>query len=124
MLADLKLMALLAKVNATQNSHISSAKIFNSVLTAGAKCLPSSKPLGKIAAGHLADFILLDSESLLLIPGNDPISDIVYTGCANAVTDLFCHGKHLLDNKTLTTIDETELKTKVRSYMQKVMILD
>ncbi|VAW83458.1 hypothetical protein MNBD_GAMMA16-302 [hydrothermal vent metagenome] len=53
-------------------------------------------------------------------PVYDPISHIVYTANRTQVTDMWVASKTLLKNRTLTTMNITEIKNKTTRWKNKI----
>ena len=61
--------------------------------------------VGSIEVGKQADLVLLDPMSPSLVPTFDPIGTVVYAAGRGDVTDVWVAGRHVVRNRTLTTID-------------------
>jgi len=68
---------------------------------------------GTIAAGRLADLVAVDLAHLSLQPRNDLLKSIVYAMSPEAVTDVWVHGRRVVEQRRLTTISEEELVARV-----------
>lgn len=68
---------------------------------------------GLIAAGRLADLVAIDLDDLSLQPRNDLLKSVVYAMSPEAVTDVWVHGRHVVTDGRLATLDERELVARV-----------
>lgn len=65
--------------------------------------------LGVLAAGHLADVIVVDTEQPHLTPLYEPHGLLVYAAGAADVLHTVCHGQVLMQDRVLLTLDEEEV---------------
>ena len=91
----------------------------------GAKALGISDKVGSLEIGKQADFICIDLSSIEAQPVYDPISQVVYSSSRDQVTHVWVAGKCLLNNRQLTTLNESliikntkEWQTKVASFLK------
>lgn len=56
---------------------------------------------GVIQEGKLADFILVDLNHPFLLPNNNLISNMIYAADSSCITDVFCDGKPLMENRKI-----------------------
>src|SRR6185312_4477357 len=68
---------------------------------------------GAIAAGQLADLVAIDLAHLSLQPPNDLLKSIVYAMSPAALTDVWVHGRRVVEQGRLTTVSETDLVARV-----------
>jgi 5-methylthioadenosine/S-adenosylhomocysteine deaminase len=68
---------------------------------------------GVVAAGQLADLVAIDLGHLSLQPRHDLLKSVVYAMSHQALTDVWVHGRHVVAGGRLTTLDESELVTRV-----------
>lgn len=81
----------------------------------GAKALRKEHLIGSIQEDKLADLILLDLSDILLQPIHDVFSDIVYNAKGTNVITTIVNGKILMENRKLTTLNETEIIKKCQN---------
>ena len=60
---------------------------------------------GTIAPGQLADLVAIDLGHLSLQPRNDLLKSVVYAMSPQAVTDVWVHGRRVVRDQRLTTMD-------------------
>ena len=71
-------------------------------------------PIGEIAPGRLGDLVALDLGHPSLHPPNALMKNVVYALSPQAITDVWVHGRHVVEGGRITTLDETELLRDVR----------
>jgi 5-methylthioadenosine/S-adenosylhomocysteine deaminase len=64
---------------------------------------------GAIAPGQLADLVAIDLAHLSLQPRNDLLKSVVYAMSPEAVTDVWVHGRRVVEHRRLATTSEAEL---------------
>ncbi|CUH94252.1 5-methylthioadenosine/S-adenosylhomocysteinedeaminase [Propionispora sp. 2/2-37] len=109
MLEELRLAALLHKVNLQDPLVIPAKEACRMATHYGARALGLEKTTGVIAPGYKADIVLLDMKAPHWYPRHDQVSLLTYSASSGDVHTVIVNGKILLDNRTLTTIDEERL---------------
>jgi 5-methylthioadenosine/S-adenosylhomocysteine deaminase len=69
---------------------------------------------GAIARGQLADLVAIDLDDPSLHPRNELLKSVVYAMSSRAVTDAWVHGRRVVAERRLTTIDQAALMARVR----------
>lgn len=106
MFSEMKLTALLQKVN-TMNAKILPAQAtFNMATENGARALGINT--GSIKEGKLADIVLVNMNVPHMIPVRNPLSNIIYSALGSDVDTVICDGQLLLEDKKLLTINEED----------------
>ncbi len=70
--------------------------------------------LGVLREGALADVIVVDVDQPHLTPMYNPFSHLVYAARGSDVLHTVCHGRVLMENRRLTTLDEEEIMARAR----------
>jgi 5-methylthioadenosine/S-adenosylhomocysteine deaminase len=73
---------------------------------------------GAIAAGRLADLVAIDLAHLSLQPRNDLLRSVVYAMSPEAVTDVWVHGRRVVEQRRLTTTSEEDLVARIAALTQ------
>jgi 5-methylthioadenosine/S-adenosylhomocysteine deaminase len=68
---------------------------------------------GAIAPGRLADLVAIDLGHLSLQPPTDLLKSVVYAMSPQAVTDVWVHGRRVVEQGRLTTTSEDDLVARV-----------
>ncbi len=107
MFSEMKITALLQKVNTMDPKVLPTQDTFNMATQNGARALGLNA--GQIKEDKLADIILVDKNVANMTPVRNPLSNIIYSALGNDVDTVICDGKILLENKKLTTLNEKEV---------------
>jgi 5-methylthioadenosine/S-adenosylhomocysteine deaminase len=70
-------------------------------------------PAGVIEPGRLADLVAIDLGHLSLQPRHDLLSSVVHAMSHQAVTDVWVHGRRVVERGRLTTVSEDDLVGRV-----------
>ncbi len=74
---------------------------------------------GVIAPGRLADLVAVDLEDASLHPPTDLLKSAVYAMSPRAVTDVWVHGRRVVDGGRLATVDAGRLLGRVRELTRR-----
>ena len=66
----------------------------------------------------------VDLSELETQPLYDPVSQLVYAATRQQVTDVWVAGEHLLKERVLTTLDETELLRQADAWRERIQAAD
>lgn len=78
MMAEIKLAAIVAKVNSKSCTSVSAAIALEMATINGAKALGMETELGSIEVGKFADLVAVSCDSIEMLPMYNPISHLVY----------------------------------------------
>jgi 5-methylthioadenosine/S-adenosylhomocysteine deaminase len=125
MFEEIRLAAILAKTAANDPTAVPARQALLMATREGAAALFLGDVTGSLEAGKLADVIVMDGEPVHNLPRfeRDPeavYSRIVYAGKSTDVTDVFCHGRWLMQNRQLLTLDEAALIREAEAYARRV----
>lgn len=120
MLSEMRSAAILAKAVAKDASAIPAAAALKMATINGAKALGLDQLTGSLKKGKAADITAIDLSDIETQPVFDPVSSIVYSSSRQQVSDVWVQGKHLLNKRKLTTLDEKEIKQKARQWGEKL----
>lgn len=109
MLEEMRLAAMLHKVHNLDPLAISAPVALDMATKQGATALGLGGTVGQLAAGMHADITLLAMNKPHWYPRNDKTSLLVYAANSADVHTVMVDGKILLDNGSLTTIDEEKV---------------
>lgn len=113
MLEELRLAALLQKVNRCDPLAVPAVTAVAMATENGARCLGFEKT-GKLAVGYRADITLINMTEPQWYPRHDCLSLLVYSAQSRDVDTVLVDGRILLKNRQLTTIDEERLVHEVQ----------
>lgn len=109
MLGEMRTSALLAKAVAGDPCAVPAHTALEMATLNGARALSIDHDTGSLVAGKSADLIAVDLGGLRAHPVYDPISQIVYAGHRDQVTDVWVAGKRVVEERRLLTLDEHDL---------------
>lgn len=120
MISEMRSAAFLSKLSTKNPESLTANEAISLATLRGATALGIDHYTGSLVAGKSADFIAFNFDEIETLPVFHPISQIVYSGSRQQVTDVWVAGKQLLKNRQLITLDETELKEKARHWAKKI----
>ena len=125
MFEEIRLAAILAKTAANDPTAVPARQALLMATRQGAAALFLGDVTGSLDVGKLADVIVMDGRPVHNLPRfeRDPeavYSRIVYAGKSTDVTDVFCHGRWLMRDRALLTLDETALIREAEAYALRV----
>ncbi len=94
-------------------------KVVRTVTREAAEALGIGDRFGSIEAGKFADLILIDLNSVHLAPMYDVFSHLVYAVGREDVSTVIIHGKVIMRQRELLTIDEAETVARTRELAAK-----
>lgn len=80
----------------------------------GARALRLDRQIGSLEVGKRADVVIVELDKDNLIPLYDPVSHLAYAVEAADVRTVLVEGRVVLEEGTLMSADETEIRTRVR----------
>lgn len=110
---EMRMAALLQKVTHLDGTAFTAEAAFRLGTAGGGEVL--GLPLGEIARGRLADLVALDLGHPSLHPPLDLLKNIVYALSAQAITDVWVHGRPVVRGGRLLAADEAEILAEVRA---------
>jgi 5-methylthioadenosine/S-adenosylhomocysteine deaminase len=109
---EMRMAALLQRVRLLDGRAFDAATAFALGTRSGAEIL--GLEAGAIAPGRLADLVAVDLDDASLHPRTDILKSVVYAMSDRAVTDVWVHGRRVVEGGRLATVDEPELLARVR----------
>ncbi|WP_297489613.1 amidohydrolase family protein [Thermococcus sp.] len=110
MLEEMKLAALLHKVNNLDPTIADAETVFRMATVNGAKALRLRA--GVIKEGYLADLAIIDFNSPHLRPVNNVVSHLVYSANGNDVESTIVAGEILMLDREVLTLDEEKVLSR------------
>lgn len=120
MLGEMRTAALLAKAVSGDASVLPAYSALQMATLNGAKALGLDKITGSLTLGKAADITAINLNTLESQPIYQPISQIVYSSSRNQVSDVWIQGKHVLNNRQLTTLDSKTLIKNATKWQEKI----
>ena len=120
MFSEMNAAGLVYKGADRQAQSVSAAEVLKMATVNGAKALGREGELGEIREGALADLVLVDLDVPQFIPANNIVSGLVYSAAGTEVDAVLVDGKILMENKKLTTIDESRVFEECRKIAERL----
>jgi 5-methylthioadenosine/S-adenosylhomocysteine deaminase len=86
----------------------------------GARALGMNDRIGSLEPGKRADLIVVSMSAARQTPMYDPISHLVYTTRGDDVRTAIVHGKVLMKDRKMLTLDEASVLSEARAWAEKV----
>src|SRR5947208_10590471 len=110
---EMRMASLLQRVRLLDGAALSAERALALGTASGAETL--GLPAGAIAPGRLADLVAVDLTHPSLHPRSDLTKSVVYAMSSQAVTDVWVHGRRVVEGTRLLTLDLGELLAEVRA---------
>jgi 5-methylthioadenosine/S-adenosylhomocysteine deaminase len=108
---EMRMASLLQRVRLLDGGVLPAERAFAMGTREGAAML--GVEAGVIAPGHLADLVALDLGDPSLHPSIDLLKNVVYSLSPRAVTDVWVHGRRVVEDGRLVSADLAELLARV-----------
>ncbi len=109
---EMRMAALLQKVRHLDGTRIAADDAFAMGTAAGARLV--GVDAGAIAVGRAADLVAVDLAHPSLHPPTSLLSNVVYAMSPQAITDVWVHGRQVVRDQRLATLDQSALLRRVR----------
>jgi len=120
MFSEMQTAALLAKGVSGDASTLPAAKALSMATIHGARALGLEHETGSLEVGKSADLICVDLQPVQTQPVYNPISQLVYAAGREQVQHVWVAGRHLLNERSLTTLDLHRLMTRASYWQQRI----
>ncbi len=117
---ELHIAAILAKAVAEDAKVLPAYQAVEMAVNGGARALGIDRLAGSIEAGKRADLALIDITGANWAPHTDLLAAIPYSMSGSDVRTVLCDGRILMEDGTLTTIDEERVIAEVQARAGKV----
>jgi cytosine/adenosine deaminase-related metal-dependent hydrolase len=114
MIREMKLAAYIHKVRLSDPMTMPAETILEMATVHGARAIGMQERLGTLEPGKLADIVLVDLDSVHMVPNNNHVSDLVYAGCGTDVDTVMVDGRIIMENRNVKTLDEREIIGQAR----------
>jgi 5-methylthioadenosine/S-adenosylhomocysteine deaminase len=108
---EMRTCSLLQRVRLLDGTALSASTAFDLGTRSAAAML--GLEAGAIVAGQLADLVTVDLGHLSLQPRSDLLKSVVYAMSPEAISDVWVHGRRVVENRRLTTVSEADLVARV-----------
>ncbi|PWT73337.1 MAG: TRZ/ATZ family hydrolase [Proteobacteria bacterium] len=117
---EMRLAALLAKAQSGRANAVPAETALRMATLDAARALGLDHRIGSLAPGKEADMIAVELNGIALAPVYHPASHLVYAASRDDVSHVWVAGELLMENRRLTTLDESELLAKARSWQARI----
>ena len=120
LLGETRTAALLAKAVAGSATALDAHRALRMATLNGARALGLESEVGSIEVGKAADLVAFDLSGLAQQPVYDPVSQLIYASSRECVKHVWVAGKHLLDDRRLTRLDEQQLCATAKTWGERI----
>lgn len=120
MFSEMRTAAMLAKAVAADAAAVPAQAALEMATINGAKALGLDDRIGSLVAGKAADVVAVDMNGIDSEPIFNPLSQLVYAGNRNQVSDVWIAGRHLLRQGEFAQLDTEQLLSKARQWRDKI----
>ncbi len=99
---------------------MSAAQTLHAATQGGAALLGAEAEIGSLAVGKKADLIMLDMDQPHLTPVYNPVSHLVYAAGGGDVIHSIINGQVVMQDRKITTLDETAIIAEMKSIGKQV----
>ena len=108
---EMRMAALLQKVRHLDGTRLPAEQAFRMGTLDGGRLLDLDA--GDINEGMLADLVAVDLGHPSLHPPTNLLKSVVYAMSPQAITDVWVHGRHVVEDRRLATVDQDALMARV-----------
>ena len=112
--------AKLHKVHSLDPTVLDAKTVLRMATIDAARVLGLDDAVGSLEPGKLADMIVIDTAQPHLTPMYDPVSHLVYAVRGSDVRYTMIHGRLVMDDRRLTTIDEAGAMQEARNMAEAI----
>ncbi len=112
MIEELRLAALLGRVQPRSLVGATTAEVFEAATLGGARLL-GREDIGRLAPGAKADLVLVDLEHPAMRPLRDPLRSLIFTAAERAVRDVYVGGAQVVRDGRVLTLDHQAALTRI-----------
>jgi 5-methylthioadenosine/S-adenosylhomocysteine deaminase len=125
MFEEARLASFLPKAVKADPTLLPAADVFAMMTIEGATALHLEKSIGSLEIGKLADIVVLDQDAPHATPrfhlsANNVYSHLIYAAQASDVRHVWVHGRQLLRDRTLLTIDFPQVRARANEIAQRI----
>jgi len=120
MFGEMRTAALIGKAVAEDASALPAAQVLKMATLNGAKALGIDSRVGSLEVGKEADIVAVSLNSPECQPVYHVISQLVYSCSSDKVTDVWVAGNRVLNQKSLTTLDESSVIKAAIGWANKI----
>jgi 5-methylthioadenosine/S-adenosylhomocysteine deaminase len=120
MFESMRFAALLQKVHTGNPSEAPARAVLEMATIGGARTLGLESRVGSLEPGKRADLIVVGMSSARQTPLYDPVSQLVYTTRGDDVQATVVHGRVLMRDRRVLTLNEAAVLEEARSWADRI----
>jgi 5-methylthioadenosine/S-adenosylhomocysteine deaminase len=120
MFEAMRMASLLHKLQSNDPRVVSAREALTMATLGGARALGVERRIGSLEAGKRADLIIVDMSGARQTPMYDPVSHLVYVARGSDVRTTVVHGKVLMRDRRVLTLDEAAVLRDGRAWADRV----
>ena len=124
MIAEMQAAALLAKGVSGDACALPAEDALRMATLSGARALGIEQQCGSLTVGKSADIVAVDLSQVETQPVYHPLSQLVYAAGREQVRHVWVNGRHLLNNRLLTTLDIDDTLARAAEWREKIAASD
>ena len=113
-------VAKLHKLANKDRSVMPAVDVVEMATVGGARALHMEERIGSLEPGKLADLVIIDKDATNMIPFYDVYATLVYAASAKDVRTTIVHGRVLMEDRAISTVNAATVKEKLRSLQEKI----
>ncbi|MDX2270031.1 MAG: amidohydrolase [Bryobacter sp.] len=122
LLEELDLAAKLQKVTQLDPQLLGAKEVLAMATREGAEAVHLAKTTGSLEPGKAADLVLWNLATPNATPSFDPYSTLVYSAKSADVIDVFVHGRPVVRERRLLTLNQDAILAKARTLQQQIVL--
>jgi 5-methylthioadenosine/S-adenosylhomocysteine deaminase len=119
-IGQLGYVAKLHKLDRKDRNVMPAVNVVEMATMGGARAIHRESDLGSLEPGKLADVIVIDHDSTNMIPLFDVYSALVYAASPKDVRTTIIHGRLIMEDRKLLTVDAAEVRTHMRDITARI----
>ena len=116
MFEAMRTASLLHKLHSNDPRVVSAREALAMATIGGARALGMERSIGSLEPGKHADLIVVSMRGARQTPMYDPVSHLVYVSRGDDVTTTIVHGKVLMRDRKMLTLDEPAILAEARKF--------
>jgi 5-methylthioadenosine/S-adenosylhomocysteine deaminase len=118
---EMDLAAKLAKVSTGDPRAVPASAALEMATLGGARALGLEKNIGSLEPGKKADLIVVNAGAPHAVPLYDVVSQVVYALKASDVRHVLIHGRVVMQNRTVLTLDANRILERAREFRSGIL---
>ena len=119
MLDELRLVAYLARTQATDPRSLTTTELFEAATVGGARAL-GREDIGRLAPGCRADLVLVDVTHPMMRPMRDPVRSLIYAAGDRALRHVYVDGQPVVRDGRVLTMDYAGAAARLQEAQARV----